>query len=143
MRILEPKSAQEFEKYYQLRWEVLRKPWDQPIGSEKDKIEEDCTHAMVVGENNEVLSVCRLQMNDLSTGQMRYMAVAPNLQGKGIGSKILSYLEEIAKKKGAKRIILDARENAVEFYKSNGYKITEKGYLLYNSIQHWKMEKVL
>ena len=141
MEIREPKTAKEFEDYYHLRWEILRKPWAQPVGSEKDLIEDRCIHAMAVDATQNVLAVCRLQFNDPKTAQIRYMAVAENLQGKGLGSKILIFLEDIAKDRGAHKIVLDARENAASFYRKNGYRITEKGYLLYKSIQHWKMEK--
>jgi len=28
------KNAEEFAQYYQLRWQILRKPWQQALGSE-------------------------------------------------------------------------------------------------------------
>ena len=37
--IIEPQTPKEFEAYYLLRYEVLRKPWKQPFGSEKDDME--------------------------------------------------------------------------------------------------------
>jgi predicted GNAT family N-acyltransferase len=38
-------------------------------------------------------------------------------------------------------MILQAREGAVKFYQSLGYKVIEKTYLLFGQIQHYKMEK--
>ena len=38
-------------------------------------------------------------------------------------------------------MILNARENAVLFYKKLGYHITEKSNLLYGKIQHYRMKK--
>jgi len=29
VEIVEPKTEEEFEEYYELRWQVLRKPWGQ------------------------------------------------------------------------------------------------------------------
>ena len=52
-------------------------------------------------------------------------------------------LENIALEKGALRIILQARNNAVEFYKNNGFAIVEKSYILFDEIQHWLMRKEL
>lgn len=59
MEIYEPKSEEDFEKYYDLRWRILRRPWDQPRGSEKDGLEDKSLHVMVcekdrmpVGEGN-------------------------------------------------------------------------------------------
>jgi predicted GNAT family N-acyltransferase len=38
-------------------------------------------------------------------------------------------------------MILEARENAVPFYKSLGYEILKKSYLLFGEIQHYTMHK--
>lgn len=143
MIITEPQTPEEFSSYYQLRWEVLRKPWNQPRGSETDSCEQQSTHAMAVNDSKEVTGVSRLQLNSPDTAQIRYMAVRDEFQGHGIGKELLAYLEKKAREQGARRIILDARDNAVEFYRKNGYLVLEKGHLLYGEIQHYKMEKYL
>jgi N-acetylglutamate synthase-like GNAT family acetyltransferase len=143
MKITEPKSPTEFENYYRLRWEILRKPWNQPEGSEKDSMEADSIHAMAVNEEGEVKGVCRLQLNDRDTGQIRFMAVSTDMQGKGVGRMLMAYMEQKASDLGLKKIVLDARENALEFYKSCNYRLLGKGHLLYGEIQHYKMEKSL
>ncbi len=137
-----PVSKADFDSYYSLRYEVLRKPWEQPLGSEKDEQEDSSVHAFIK-ENNEVLAVCRLQLNSPETAQLRYMAVRPDMQGKGLGKVIISFLEGEAKELGAKEMILHSRENAVEFYKSCGYTIAEKSYLMWGKIQHFLMKKEL
>jgi GNAT superfamily N-acetyltransferase len=71
------------------------------------------------------------------------MAVADKFQGKGLGSQIISALEDVARGKGIQRIILSAREKALQFYKNNGYEIIEKTHLLFGKIQHWLMRKKL
>ena len=40
-----PKDLTEWGSYYDLRWRLLRAPWQRPRGSEKDEIESECTHA--------------------------------------------------------------------------------------------------
>lgn len=137
-----PVSKEDFENYYALRYEILRKPWNQPIGSEKDEQEDSSIHAFIK-QNNETLAVCRLQMNSSETAQLRYMAVKSNLQGKGLGKIIISFLENEAKELGAKEIVLHARENALDFYKSCGYSIVEKSYLMWGEIQHHLMKKMI
>jgi predicted GNAT family N-acyltransferase len=143
MRLQEPVSQEDFEKYYQLRWEVLRKPWDQPRGTEKDANEETSIHIMAIDDAGECVGVSRLQFNSPEEAQVRFMAVRDDQQGKGVGKKLMAYLEEKGKEKGAKKIVLDARENAVQFYLSIGYVMVEKAHLLWGVIQHYKMEKVL
>lgn len=144
VEIRSPKNHQEWEKYYQLRWEVLRKPWNQPKGSEKDNFEDNSFHFMALDTHSqEILGVCRLQKNSDNEGQIRFMAVSENAQGKGIGKLLLTAAENKAKELGLKKIVLQARENAVPFYKACQYEIIEKTFLLFNSIQHYLMTKNL
>jgi len=144
VKIIEPGTSEEFKKYYNLRYEVLRKPWLQPKGSERDEEEETSLHRMIIDEpNGKAVAVGRLQFNTIEEAQIRYMAVSNYYQGMGYGSKIVKALDNIAREKGSRKIILQSRENAVKFYEKNGYKIIEKSYLLFDEIQHWLMEKEL
>ncbi|SVE49581.1 uncharacterized protein METZ01_LOCUS502435, partial [marine metagenome] len=127
--------------YYDLRWRILRKPWNQPQGSEQDDLEESSFHRMIVNEKGKTLGVGRIQINFSEEAQIRYMAVEDGYQNKGIGKLVLQSLEEIAAKKNVNFIILQARGNALTFYKSSGYQIVEKSYLLFGEIQHWLMRK--
>ena len=144
MEIIEPNTSAEFKIYYNLRYEVLRKPWFQPKGSERDEEEETSLHRMIIDEpNGKVVAVGRLQFNTIEEAQIRFMAVSNHYRGMGYGSKIVKALDNIARKKGSRKIILQSRENALQFYKSNGYTIVEKTHLLFGEIQHWLMEKEL
>lgn len=142
IKIFEPNTKDELEKYYDLRWKILRSPLNQPRGTEKDEKEATAFHAAALIEG-EIVGVGRLHLNSEKEAQLRYMAVEEKYRGKGIGTLIIKELEKRAKEKGAEYIVLDARENAVEFYKFNDYKILEKSYLLFDSIQHWKMRKTI
>lgn len=141
MRLLEPLTPEDFEKYYRLRWEVLRKPWNQARGTEKDEAEDSSIHVMVMDEADECVGVSRLQFISPTEAQVRFMGVRDDQQGKGLGKKLMKYLEEKAKEKGATKIVLQARENAVDFYLSIGYSKKEKTHLLWDLIQHYRMEK--
>ena len=142
MKIIEPNSSAEFEQYYNLRYEVLRKPWLQPKGSEKDDGDKSSIHRMIIDESNgKAVAVGRLQFNTSEEAQIRYMAVSDNYQLKGYGNIIVKTLEDIALNEGIRNIILQARENALKFYWKNGYEIIEKSYLLFDEIQHWLMVK--
>ena len=144
MNIIEPISSEEFKKYYKLRYEILRKPWGQPKGSERDEGEETSIHRMLIDESTgKALAVGKLQLNSKDEAQIRYMAVLDDFQEQGLGSQILSSLEDVARSNGNKWIILSARENALKFYKNNGYQIVKKTHLLFGEIQHWLMRKEL
>ena len=125
MKIIEPNSSAEFEQYYNLRYEVLRKPWLQPKGSEKDDGDKSSIHRMIIDESNgKAVAVGRLQFNTSEEAQIRYMAVSDNYQLKGYGNIIVKTLEDIALNKGIRNIILQARENALKFYWKNGLEPT-------------------
>ena len=144
MNLIEPKTSEDFKKYYKLRYEILRKPWGQPIGSERDEGDETSIHRMIIDEKTgKVLAVGRLEFNSKDEAQIRYMAVSDDWQGQGLGSQIIAALEDFAQRNGNKWMILSARENAVQFYKNNGYEIVRKTHLLYGEIQHWLMQKEL
>jgi N-acetylglutamate synthase-like GNAT family acetyltransferase len=142
IKIVEPQTKEQFEAYFLLRYEVLRKPWNQPPGSEKDDQEDKSIHIMATLDNA-ALGVCRLQLNSPSEAQLRYMGVQKNTQGLGIGRKLIAYAENKAKQKNCKKIILHSRETAVEFYEKCGYSVAEKSYLMWGEIQHYLMEKEL
>jgi ribosomal protein S18 acetylase RimI-like enzyme len=137
-----PITSEEWEEYYNLRFKVLREPWGQLKGSEVLTDEDQSDHAMVVdSDNKKIVGVARMQTNSPTQGQVRCVAVSPEVQGRGIGKLLMSYLENIAQEKGFQEIVLDARENAVKFYLSIGYDIIEDSYLLFGVIPHFKMIK--
>ena len=143
MKVIQPQSPEDLEKYYRLRFEVLRKPWGWERGSEVTDDEDECVHAMICDEKNEAIAVCRLQMNSADEAQIRFMGVRDDQQGKGVGKIIMNYLEKKAKEKGATTMILQAREIALEFYKKQGYILVEKSHLMWGKIQHYLMRKSL
>ena len=142
MEIKSPQTDAEWKAYYALRFNVLREPWNQPLGSEVLADEDQAIHAIAV-EDNEVLGVARMHESAEKQGQVRCVATATAAQGKGIGKAIMAYLEDQAKAKGWTEIVLEARENAVPFYQRIGYTIIAESYLLFGEIQHYRMKKAL
>lgn len=136
-------SKQELDAIMQLRYQVLRQPWGQTIDSATDEREETSINAYISDTSGLVIACGRLQQNTAQLAQIRFMAVDNSQQGKGLGRMITKALEEEGRKLGVTTIQLQARENAVEFYKSCGYSIKEKTFLLWGQIQHYLMEKEL
>jgi len=142
-KIVSPQTKIQYENYYFFRWELLRKPLNKEIGTEKDMMEDNSVHRMITDNNDNVIAVGRLHHNNSNESQIRYFAVDENFRRQGIGSYLMEDLEGIAKKAKRVEIILNARENAVNFYKSLDYKIIQKSYVLFDKIQHYEMKKVL
>ena len=141
--IKQPETDTEFAQYYKLRWRILRAPWGQPEGSEKDELENTSHHLVACNANGDVIGVGRLQLNTNNEAQIRYMAVEPAHEGRGIGRQMVQALEAIALENNYTHMVLDAREPAVGFYERLGYEIKAKSYLLFGSIQHFRMTKTL
>ena len=130
------------EQIIDLRDDILRKPWNQTRQSVTDDFEEIAINAYIE-KDGEVIACGRLQNNGNAIGQIRYMAVNTAFQGKGLGKLIVIKLEDEAKRIQLKTIELQARENALEFYKSQGYIVKEKSFKLWDIIQHYLMSKHL
>jgi N-acetylglutamate synthase-like GNAT family acetyltransferase len=136
------RSAADLERVIALRFKILREPWNQPIGTATDDLEERSVNAFI--ERNGVVVACgRLQENEGGVGQIRYMAVDEKFRGKGLGKLILKSLEEQARQRGLHKIELQARDNAVQFYEGCGYTVKEKTFLLWGVIQHYLMWKTI
>lgn len=137
-----PQSADEWSRYYDLRWRVLREPWIQPPGSERDELDSESIH-VALWDSELPVAGGRLHFNSALEAQVRYMAVEPKWQGMELGSRILGLLETRALEAGARSIVLNAREEAVGFYLRHGYQVRGPAGLLFGSIPHLRMEKVL
>lgn len=136
-----PQTAAEWQAYYQLRWQVLRAPWQQPFGSEQDELEAQSMHLMLVADG-EIAAIGRLHSLDSCTAQVRYMAVADAWHGQGAGAIILQGLEQQATALGIKAIVLNARESAIGFYEKQGYRRLAAAPSQFG-INHQRMQKTL
>ena len=100
MEIRSPETEEEFAAYYELRWRVLRKPWGQPSGSERDELDDAATHVAGYDEAKRLVCVGRLHPVETGVGQVRYMAVEEPLRGRGLGQAVLDELERLGQAAG-------------------------------------------
>ncbi|WP_201977169.1 GNAT family N-acetyltransferase [Hymenobacter rubidus] len=144
-----PHTPAEWAAYYQLRYDVLRRPWQQPPGSERVPADDEATtiHALVLatreGENPVALAVGMLQPTGAHQGQVRFMAVAPTATGTGLGRQLMAYLEAQALAAGLTEMVLHSRETAVGFYQRLGYAVVAPSHTLFGVIPHFLMRKQL
>ena len=140
-----PRTKEELNEYFFLRWKILREPLNKEIGSEKDGMEGEAYHVCAKNISSEIVAVGRLHIVkenlENKEAQIRYMAVDDSFQGIGLGTMILRELEGLGKKNSISAIILNAREESLDFYRKNGYLVKGKSHLLYGRIQHWLMHK--
>src|SRR5437867_863861 len=141
--LIEPANSREWEEYFNLRWTVLRRPWNQPRGSERDERENDSVHLMICDTEHRAIAIGRLHFNSPLEAQIRFMAVTPRRQHSGLGSRILRALERRAKAAGAAFVVLNSRDGAVPFYQKHGYKLEHPAETLFGQVAHMRMRKKL
>ncbi|AWB66785.1 GNAT family N-acetyltransferase [Saccharobesus litoralis] len=122
-RIITPQTELELNDYFAFRYRMLRQPLGMPPGSEKDEYDSLAEHRMIIDSNGVVLAVARLHLNSSDEVQIRHTAVEPTQRGNGLGSLLMTTLEEAAKKMSVKRVTLFARADSIGFYEKCGYKI--------------------
>jgi len=131
-------SSKDYESVLALRQEILRTPLG--LAFTKEELDREKNNIQVAGFiENEVIATASLAKEQPSY-RMRLVAVKENLQGLGVGSKLVDFCEHYAKKVGASSIYCHARNHAVSFYTKKGYlpegqNFTEVG------IMHIRMRK--
>lgn len=143
LQISKPETPEQFSEYFDLRWRILRATWDRLRGSEKDEFDEGAYHVTARDQDGRLLGIGRLHFNSDEEGQIRFMAVEEEYRGFGVGRAIINKLEEIARARGAARIVLNARDNVLGFYQRCGYSIIGPGPTMFDKVKHSRMEKIL
>lgn len=133
-------SAQ-YRMEVELRDRILRAPLGLTFSEEELALEASSFH---LGSFLEDRLVGCLVLTPLAESKikMRQVAIDPEVQGQGLGSKLVRYSEEFACAKGASLMVLNARQTAVNFYLRLGYRIVGDQFEEV-TILHFKMEKNL
>lgn len=135
-----PATDQEWEDYYTLRYDILRKPLGKEPGSERNEGDDSGIH-IAFYFMDELAAIARLDQASENIGQVRFVASAEKFRGKGFGKAVMIEAERLSKERGDTHMILHARDYAVDFYLSLDYHIVEKSYKLFDVLQHYLMEK--
>lgn len=143
---LSPSTSQHWDDYFDLRWRILRAPWNHPRGSERDNFDESSdrvSHVAAFTTATQLVGVGRIHFNSDDEAQIRYMAVEAEYRGQGIGLSIVKRLETFASERGARQIVLNARAEVVEFYERLGYRVIGPGPTMFGDVRHRRMAKEL
>ncbi|NDV68188.1 GNAT family N-acetyltransferase [Dysgonomonas sp. 25] len=137
-------GTSEHQEMIALRNRILREPWglsfsDEDLKKERNDFLLCCCNV----KDDKIVGCCVLTPLNDNTLQLRQMAVESFRQGKGIGSKILFFAEEIAKKNQYKYIYLHARKEAVAFYKKNGYDVEGEEFIEVGMPHYEMLKKIL
>ncbi len=146
---MEPKQTIKFFRYdspeYKLALELRTKVLRIPLGLNftDAELRKDVTDIHFgLFEGTGIIACLTLSSAGKGRVKMRQVAVANNVQGKGLGKALSAAAERFAKERGFKSIFCHARKTAVPFYEKLGYKITGDEFTEVN-IPHYSMEKRL
>lgn len=83
----------------------------------------------VYKSEGKIVGVAALQVESEETGKLKWVYVLPEHQRKGMGTALITHLEQKARAKGLKKMRLrtiEKADQAVNFYKKLEYRLTDK-----------------
>jgi predicted GNAT family N-acyltransferase len=122
---------------------------EQGVGSaeEFDGLDGEATQIVALDETG-VVATCRLRFLDDGGDdggeacKLERMAVEKRLRGLGAGATLLAGSEQMARERGAEKMLLHAQTRAQGFYAANGYS-SEGDLFIEADIEHVRMTKPL
>jgi predicted GNAT family N-acyltransferase len=117
-----PHKSERYWEATRLRDKILRIPLGRKLSTAELEGETQDQHLVCINSDKVVASLT-LSAVDAQTMRARQVAVDEHLQNKRIGSRMMAYAEGFALGKGYHKMILHARETAVEFYLNLGYAV--------------------
>lgn len=120
---------------------MLRKP----LGLERDAVlfpfDRDSLH-LVALDGDRVVGCVLFHPDGHRTGRLFQMAIEPERQGTGLGTRLVRALEEEVARRGFHEVTLHARDTAVGFYARLGYEPIGLPYVEVG-IPHQNMKRTL
>jgi GNAT superfamily N-acetyltransferase len=144
IEISEPRTEQEFEEYYAIRYERLRKPQGLEQGSERDEALEKASTHLVAKVDGTIAAAASWTMGidkDAETGGrivyiwFRNIAVHPDYEALGLGVRLVMHIIETAKQRRVDQLRGNARNDKVRYFERFGFRVLGPGETV-NGIEH-------
>ena len=133
-------DEEEMEAVMSLRIRVFVQEQEGPLEEEPDEYDATALHAVALVDGR-IVGTGRLFRARWGEARIGRMAVEPGMRRRGVGGRILTFLQEKATEQGMKGITLHAQTYVKDFYLRHGY-VEEGGVFLEDGIEHIKMSKV-
>lgn len=137
--IIAPFQSENYQKSIALRYKILRKPLGMVFTQEQLAEEYNQFH-FVAKKEELIIGVIVMQILPQKVAKMRQVAIDEDFQKMGVGTKMITHIEEWCKSKGLCKITLHAREKAIPFYQKLNYHIVGEPFFEIG-ILHSIMEK--
>lgn len=132
-------GSKPYHQSVNLRYRLFRKPFNlQYLNQELQQEKNDKLFGAFL--LSELIGFCAVRKLSDIEYQIRQMVVEPNYQKNGVGTLLIQEIENYLCGIKAEKIILDSRDESVNFYKKLGYKIEGEKFFK-KTVYHWKMTK--
>ncbi len=136
-------DSQRYEQTVLLRDRVMRKPLGLSIKNDDLSFEKQAT-VLAVFDSDTIIGTGVLVYKDETTAKVCFLCVDSSLQKGGVGRAILEDMEKRSLQQGIKKICMESRVSAKDFYKKLGYHEYGEVYLMKEApVDHIRMEKTL
>ena len=131
-----------FDQAFQLRTKLLRIPLKLTFQKADIEKEWEEDHFGLLLPSYQLVGCLTMKKIDDVTYKMRQVAIESGFQGLGFGKLLVYKTEDWCRQNEIKKIVLNARDTAVPFYKSLAYFIVGEEFEEVG-IKHFAMEKLL
>jgi len=114
-------TEEEMEGALSVRFRVFVAEQQVPMDEELDEFDASATHAIVLSQGEVVATGRIVYGNEDSAARIGRMAVDMEWRRKGLGGRLLTFLEEEAASRNVNTYILNAQEYVKQFYANHGY----------------------
>ena len=114
-------TEEELEAAIGVRFRVFVAEQQVPAEEELDEFDATATHVIAIYEGQVVATGRVVYGNEDTAARIGRMAVDAQWRRKGIGGRILKFLEEEAAAQGVTTYVLNAQEYVKDFYAAHGY----------------------
>ena len=134
-------SNRDLKEAFEVRKKVFTEEQGTPEDLEFDNHDREALH-MVVKDGERVIGTARVLFLTTNQAKIERMAILRPFRHRGIGRRIISFLNEELKNRHVEEVVLHAQYSIVAFYKSWGFE--ELGLPFWEvGIKHIKMQKRL
>ena len=103
-----------------------------------DGRDHECVHVLACSDDGETVGTARM----LPDGHVGRIAVHKAWRGKGVGTRLVEYLTEVARDQGFAEIYLHSQAQAADFYARMGFEARDEPFME-AGIKHVLMVRVL
>lgn len=118
----------ELQAAFALRYRVFVEEQAVPVELERDGLDGEARHAVVVGRDGAAVAAGRLLVRG-EVAKYQRVAVDRALRGQGLGRLVMEALDRIAGAAGCRSARLSSQVDAIGFYERLGYEAFGEAYL--------------